>query len=114
MALRLPIVDLKKWGISFNSSFAALLEYPDGAWAKDATLNRYRKTMNGERMMGKSLRTDRYRLVEWVFLQQEKSSMELSDHRYDPDEHVNIAGYPEQQSIVNFLSEQLHKVWENR
>jgi len=43
-------------------------------------------------LMGRTLRTDRYRIVHWTNKKGETVQVELYDHRTDPDENENIAG----------------------
>lgn len=57
----------------------------------------------GRRIMGYTMRTDKYRYTEW-----EKNGAELYDHEKDPNEMVNIAAKSENHKIVANLSKQLH------
>ncbi|MHC4431393.1 MAG: sulfatase-like hydrolase/transferase [Planctomycetota bacterium] len=43
------------------------------------------------RLMGRTLRTDRHRIVHWTDKQGKTAQVELYDHRIDPDENDNIA-----------------------
>jgi len=43
------------------------------------------------RLMGRTLRTDRYRIVHWTDKQGKTVQVELYDHRIDPGENENIA-----------------------
>ena len=43
------------------------------------------------KLMGRTLRTDRYRIVHWTEKQGETAQVELYDHQTDPDENENIA-----------------------
>jgi arylsulfatase A-like enzyme len=43
------------------------------------------------KLMGRTLRTNRYRLVHWTDKQGKTAQVELYDHRSDPDENENIA-----------------------
>lgn len=55
----------------------------------------------------KTLRTRRYRLVEWLDPDGKQVQVELYDHQSDPDETVNVAG--EHPEVVARLLKQLHK-----
>lgn len=58
--------------------------------------------------MGYSVRTDRYRYVEWVrFEDGAVAGRELYDELTDADETENIAGLPEHAGRVNRMSELL-------
>ena len=43
------------------------------------------------KLMGRTLRTNRHRIVHWTDKQGETAQVELYDHRIDPDENENIA-----------------------
>jgi iduronate 2-sulfatase len=43
------------------------------------------------KLMGRTLRTDRYRIVHWTDKQGKTAQVELYDHQTDPDENENIA-----------------------
>jgi arylsulfatase A-like enzyme len=58
-------------------------------------------------LMGRTLRTDRYRIIQWTNKQGEAVQVELYDHRVDPDENVNIAA--EHPNVVQQLLERLSK-----
>ncbi len=59
-------------------------------------------------LMGYSLRTDRYRYVEWrKFGKTDVVARELYDHEHDPLETRNLAGQTAQASTVKLLAEQL-------
>ena len=61
--------------------------------------------------MGRSIRTDRYRLVEWTVPGTDFREYELYDHQTDPDENVNLAKQPEHQNLVQELADHLHAGW---
>jgi hypothetical protein len=67
--------------------------------------------------MGYSMKTDRYHYVEWFTWDNDKKltgdqvATELYDNRADAEENVNIAGYPENQELVEKLSRQLKAGW---
>ncbi len=67
--------------------------------------------------MGYTMRTDRYRYVEWHAWDKEtntwgeRTGRELYDHQNDPLENTNVAGQEENDTIVKMLSEKLNKGW---
>ncbi|PPL04201.1 Arylsulfatase A [Parapedobacter indicus] len=95
-----------------GQSFAALLDDPRAEWDKTIARSQYPKNVKGERLMGRSIRTDRYRLVEWQSKSGEEPVWELYDHAKDPDENRNVAEAPEYQEALQTLSQLLHDNWE--
>jgi arylsulfatase A-like enzyme len=92
-------------------SFKPLLEAPDRPW-KMAAFNLYPRTIPGQGAgMGRSIRTDRYRLVEWTASGTDFREYELYDHQTDPDENVNLAKLPEHRKLVADLADRLHAGW---
>jgi arylsulfatase A-like enzyme len=87
-------------------SFAPLLDDPTKSW-KSAAFSQYPR---GKRM-GYAMRTDRYRLVEWVGPGEAEKEYELYDHRSDPGETVNVASRPENATVLKELTAQLHAGW---
>ena len=63
-----------------------------------------------QKVPGNSIRTDRYRYIEWG--RNRSRGVELYDYDVDPHETINIANLPENAQLVNHLSEQLHAGWE--
>ena len=65
--------------------------------------------------MGYTVRTDRYRYVEWYEWKKEEKvngdfiARELFDHETDPQENINIANKPESENIISQMSEVLNK-----
>ena len=71
---------------------------------KTAAFSQYpRGNRQTGRVMGYSIRTDRYRYTEWG-----ANGAELYDHEKDPHENVNIAGRPESRSVIADLRKMLH------
>lgn len=89
-----------------GTSFAPLLRDPKLDW-KPAAFSQYPRG----KLMGYSMRTDRYRYTEWAEKGKAPEGIELYDHKRDPDENVNIANLPENKKLVAQLSEQLKKGW---
>jgi iduronate 2-sulfatase len=80
-----------------GKSFKELLTNPD-IIINDAAYSQYHR--GGYK--GYTLRTDRYRFVEWT--KDNEKVYELYDHENDPDENINIAGDPKNKSIIDALS----------
>ena len=103
-----------------GTSFLPLLNNPKQAWKKAAfsqfLLGRFpTKQVNGIERMGYTMRTDRYRYVEWYnWVNDQRTDLiakELFDHVKDPEENTNLASSGKNTVLVNQLSEQLHKGW---
>jgi iduronate 2-sulfatase len=76
--------------------------------------------INGDVLMGYSMRTARYRLTEWVkfdmmtckpFPEFDPFAVEVYDHETDPDENVNVADCPDYKNARKELHETLAKGW---
>jgi arylsulfatase A-like enzyme len=95
-------------------SFAPLIQDPNRRW-KSAAFSQYQRVIPGygivARGMGYSMRTDRYRLTEWIVPGTDFRAYELYDHRIDPGENTNLAAAAEHQQIVTQLKAQLHAGW---
>jgi len=78
-----------------GASFAGVLKSPD-APARDAIYHVYPRSQ----MLGRAVRTARYRLVEWKAIGEpaESAELELYDYETDPEETKNLAS--EQPEIV--------------
>jgi iduronate 2-sulfatase len=75
---------------------------------RSAAFSQYPRSHNGRKMMGYSMRTDRYRYTEWIDRHNgEVVARELYDHELDPAENVSIAGKPEHEPLLESLSKQL-------
>jgi len=94
-----------------GTSMGPLLEKPDRAW-KVAAFSQYPRSHNRQRLMGYSMRTDRYRYTEWQNRATGKMvARELYDHQRDPAENRNVAEAPEHAELVKKLSAQLKAGW---
>jgi len=78
-----------------GTSLVPLMHDPQRPW-KRAAFSQYPR----RKVMGHSMRTDRYRYTEWAMPGQEPVAVELYDHQTDPQENVNIAGRPENKDLV--------------
>ncbi|MCX6857457.1 MAG: sulfatase-like hydrolase/transferase, partial [Verrucomicrobia bacterium] len=59
-------------------------------------------------LLGQTLRTPRYRLVEWQKADKSVTARELYDYELDAEETVNLADKPEHAALVAELSKQLN------
>lgn len=92
-------------------SFASLLDDPDRPW-KPAVFGQYRRG-GSEGVLGRTVRTDRYRYVEWVDLASGAvRARELYDHQTDPYENISLAGRETHKALVDSLSAVLRGGWQ--
>ena len=93
-------------------SFRPLLDDPDHAW-KSAAFSQYPRTVKGRKLMGYSMRTDRYRFTRWVERDNHSKvdAVELYDHETDPQENTNIANEPANEALVKKLTAQWRAGW---
>ena len=92
-----------------GTSLVPLIKDPSRAW-KPAAFSQYPR--EGRKVMGYSIRTDRYRYTEWQDVATKKPlAKELYDHETDAAETVNLAAKEDQAAVVKKLSEQLNAGW---
>ncbi len=74
-------------------SLRPLLENPERAWRGNAVTQILRPAdeRRPEPVMGRTVRTDRWRYTEW---NEGRAGRELYDHANDPQEWINLAGSP--------------------
>jgi len=82
-----------------GTSLVPLLEDPDSQW-DEAAFSRFRD--------GESVKTDRYRYTEWTDAKGEVYARMLYDHQVDPNENKNIVMLPENEQVVEEMSNLLH------
>ncbi len=77
---------------------------------KPAAFHLYPRAIPGHvQGMGRAIRTDRYRLVEWsVADKADFREYELYDYQSNPDETINHAGDPQYAAVMLELKKQLH------
>ncbi len=90
-------------------SFVPLLEEPNQPWKK-AAFSQYLRTGKPP-IMGRSIRTDRWRYTEWHDLKQKLVGTELYDETSDPQENTNLVGSPDHAETIQSLSAQLKAGW---
>lgn len=91
-------------------SLVPLFQNPERPW-KLAAFSQYARGFS-YRFMGRSMRTDRYRLTEWRDrIENRIVATELYDHETDPHENINIAGDPQHKELVSVLSSRLAAGW---
>lgn len=89
-----------------GTSLVPLLADPGRPW-KSAAFSQYPR----ERVMGHSLRMDRWRYTEWAEPGKPPVAEELYDHEKDPDENENVAGRPENAATMEDLRRRLREGW---
>lgn len=86
-------------------SLRPLLDDPQAEW-REAAVTQILRPGNGQPVMGRSLRTARWRYTEW---NEGESGIELYDHDADPGEHVNLVGTDVAREVVGGLRETLRR-----
>ena len=93
-------------------SAAPLMEDPERPW-KTAAFSQYPRSAAGRRLMGYSMRTERYRFTRWQLRDDpdEVAAVEIYDHLDDPDENVNLAADPANGPLIKQLTRQYRQGW---
>jgi arylsulfatase A-like enzyme len=98
-------------------SLLPLLQKPDRPW-KTAAFSQYPRSFKGNRhrkhgdLMGYTVRTDRYRYVEWRnWKTGAVQARELYDHQTDPNEIKNLAKEPTEKENLKQLQQTLQSGW---
>jgi len=94
-----------------GTSFVPLLDAPSQSW-KTAAFTQYLQP-GREGIMGRSMRTDRWRYTEWVNAKGARVGLELYDHASDPGENVNVAYAPQNKAVLADASARLHSGWQS-
>ena len=97
-----------------GTSFAPLLNDPDRTWKSAAFGQVFRKPPETDaRLMGYSMRTDRYRFTRWENLDRDREivARELYDYERDPLETVNCADDPEYAGVLTDLESRMEAGW---
>ena len=92
-----------------GTSFKPLLDDPQRSW-KSAAFSQYPRA---KKLMGYSMRTDRYRFTVWVSRANHDivEALELYDHQTDPQENTNIAKAPANAELIKRLMSQWKQGW---
>jgi arylsulfatase A-like enzyme len=92
-----------------GTSVVPLLDDPARPW-KSAAFTQWLQP-GKEGIMGRSIRTERWRYTEWVDANGRRAGTELYDHQHDPAENVNVAADPQHVAAVAEAARQLHAGW---
>jgi arylsulfatase A-like enzyme len=88
-----------------------LLKDPKTHW-NHASFTVYEKNVkNFGLALGRAMRTDQYRFIEWAVKGNEKKVYELYDEKNDPQETANLADDPAKKPLVDELTQELHAGW---
>jgi iduronate 2-sulfatase len=95
-----------------GASFRPVLDDLSRTW-KSAVFSQYPRSSGSKRLMGYTMRTDRYRFTAWLHRgdHSKVDAVELYDHQTDPQENVNIAAEPENAALVKELTVKLNAGW---
>ncbi len=91
-----------------GTTMVPVIEEPTIPW-KTAAFSQLTRFYASHSVDGYSMRTDQYRYTEWGI--NKDYGVELYDYIADPNESKNIAKLPENKTLVDQLSEQLHAGW---
>ena len=88
-------------------SLVPVMQDPDRSW-KEAAFSQYPRG----RVMGYTMRTDRYRYTEWIDRRSgDVRARELYDHQGDPQENVNAIDRPKYAEDVKKLEATMKRGW---
>jgi hypothetical protein len=95
-----------------GTSLVSVLRNP-AKTVKSAAFSQYPRAINGQRLMGYSMRTERHRFTRWVERSDHTKvlAVELYDHQTDPQENTNIANDPQHAALVTKLTAQWEQGW---
>ena len=95
-----------------GTSMKPLLDDPKKL-GKAAVFSQYPREPDNKKLMGYSMRTDRYRLTRWVERgdHTKVDAVELYDHQSDPEENKNIANHPGNKALLEKLTAQWEAGW---
>ena len=103
------LADLKKPSHLEGLSFKPLMDDPTLTW-KQGAFSQFLRRHQGVQYLGHSIRTSRYRFVEWRDCHTGKiHAVELYDHKDDPQENYNIANRDQNKALVAKLAKQLRQ-----
>jgi arylsulfatase A-like enzyme len=98
-----------------GTSLKPLLDDSQLQW-KAAAFSQYPRTFQGRKLVGYSMRTDRYRFTRWVHRDDHTKvdAVELYDHMTDPEENSNIANDSANVELVAKLTRQSIAGWKRQ
>lgn len=88
-----------------GKSLVSLLKNPGSTWNK-AAFTQVTRILNGQIIMGRSVRTEKWRYTEW---NEGKDGIELYNYTNDPDEFINLAKGTRYREEIKNLSSLLKK-----
>ncbi len=92
-----------------GSSFLSVLKQPDVSW-NEVAFNQYPRGNGDDEVMGRSMRTDRYRYTRWTkVVSGETVAEEVYDHSIPGLEMDNLAADPGRLELVKTLSGQFDR-----
>ena len=92
-------------------SFVPLLDDPQQPW-KSAVFSRYPRRVPGVgKTVGRSMRTERHRVVEWTLKGKDFREVEVYDLAESTTETINLATDEANAELVEGLIDQLHAGW---
>src|SRR5258706_9120222 len=83
-------------------SLKPLLEDPNAPWSKPGAYTQVTRMANKKQIMGKAIRTERWRYTEW---DDGRLGSELYDHENDAKEFTNLAEKPEMKGTIEQLKQ---------
>jgi uncharacterized sulfatase len=89
-------------------SLRPLLENSNAEWSKPGAYTQVTRTANKKQIMGKTIRTERWRYTEW---DEGRLGVELYDHKNDPEENQNVAAAAENKQLLDELRRQMDTGW---
>ncbi|MDF1823069.1 MAG: sulfatase [Verrucomicrobiales bacterium] len=94
-----------------GESLLPLMNAPQREW-KTAAFSQYPRFLKQYgKIMGTSMRTERWRFTEWLNEDRSFRQLELYDLENDPEGNKNLARVPEFQELIPVLTEQLRSGW---
>jgi len=94
-----------------GDSLLPLMADPEREW-KTAAFSQYPRVLKTHgKIMGTSMRTDRWRFTEWLSADGKFRQVEIYDLENDPEGNVNLARNPAHRDRIPALTEQLHAGW---
>jgi len=94
-----------------GTSFVPLLDDPERPWKRAVFGEAWTHPPEHGAVLARTVRTERYRLIEWAPEGTQRRLRLLYDYAEHPYESENLAGRPEYDALVEELSWQLHAGW---